>query len=131
MFTKLGSFSLLRYTEKRFCYYLSYLMHWNRFLKSVESFSSSFRTSARERAKIVALSPPVQHSLVKSRSLVMLEGIGEKGDGRTTLKPLHYEGTRFHRVIKNFMTQSGDFSRGAGTGGESIYRGMFKGKFKK
>ncbi|XP_065844151.1 peptidyl-prolyl cis-trans isomerase G-like [Oscarella lobularis] len=51
---------------------------------------------------------------------------GEKGDGRTTLKPLHYEGTRFHRVIKNFMTQSGDFSRGAGTGGESIYRGMFK-----
>lgn len=48
---------------------------------------------------------------------------GEKGIGKTTQKPLHYEGVKFHRVIKQFMIQAGDFSRGDGSGGESIYGG--------
>ncbi|XP_023548559.1 peptidyl-prolyl cis-trans isomerase CYP63-like [Cucurbita pepo subsp. pepo] len=50
---------------------------------------------------------------------------GEKGIGKTTEKPLHYKGTFFHRVIKGFMAQGGDFSRGNGTGGESVYGGKF------
>ncbi|XP_022959871.1 peptidyl-prolyl cis-trans isomerase CYP63 [Cucurbita moschata] len=50
---------------------------------------------------------------------------GEKGIGKTTEKPLHYKGTFFHRIIKGFMAQGGDFSRGNGTGGESIYGGKF------
>lgn len=50
---------------------------------------------------------------------------GEKGIGRTTEKPLHYKGTFFHRIIKGFMAQGGDFSRGNGTGGESVYGGKF------
>ncbi|KAL6711014.1 hypothetical protein ACN47E_006889 [Coniothyrium glycines] len=50
---------------------------------------------------------------------------GEKGQGRSG-KPLHYEGSNFHRVIPQFMLQGGDFTRGNGTGGESIYGEKFE-----
>ncbi|XP_073054261.1 uncharacterized protein [Primulina eburnea] len=50
---------------------------------------------------------------------------GEKGTGVSTGKPLHYKGSTFHRIIRGFMAQGGDFSQGNGTGGESIYGGKF------
>ncbi|KAI8056884.1 cyclophilin-like domain-containing protein [Syncephalis plumigaleata] len=50
---------------------------------------------------------------------------GERGIGQQSNMPLHYRGSIFHRVIKGFMIQGGDFTRRNGTGGESIYGGKF------
>ncbi|XP_072296375.1 peptidyl-prolyl cis-trans isomerase D [Eucyclogobius newberryi] len=51
---------------------------------------------------------------------------GEKGIGKSTGKPLHFKGCPFHRIIKQFMIQGGDFSNHNGTGGESIYGDKFE-----
>ncbi|KAL3831015.1 hypothetical protein ACJIZ3_019817 [Penstemon smallii] len=45
---------------------------------------------------------------------------GEKGIG-VSGKPLHYKGSKLHRIFPNFMCQGGDFTKGNGTGGESNY----------
>ncbi|KAK7454551.1 hypothetical protein VKT23_011304 [Stygiomarasmius scandens] len=49
---------------------------------------------------------------------------GEKGRTASGI-PLYYKNSIIHRSIKDFMIQGGDFTKRNGTGGESIYGGMF------
>lgn len=53
---------------------------------------------------------------------------GEKGIGNGG-KPLHFKGSKFHRIIPEFMCQGGDITRGNGQGGESIYGTTFEDEF--
>lgn len=63
---------------------------------------------------------------------------GEKGKGLSG-RPLHFKGSKFHRIIKDFMAQGGDFTSGDGRGGENtvkkskkgvIFNCIYGGKFK-
>lgn len=49
---------------------------------------------------------------------------GECGIG-TLGKPLHYKGTKFHKIKRVFVVQSGDVVKNDGSSGESIYGPVF------
>jgi cyclophilin family peptidyl-prolyl cis-trans isomerase len=48
-----------------------------------------------------------------------------QGDLTDAGQALRFEGSQFHRIIPNFMIQGGDFTRGDGTGGRSIWGPKF------
>jgi cyclophilin family peptidyl-prolyl cis-trans isomerase len=51
---------------------------------------------------------------------------GEQGLAPLSGVPLHFLGSRFHRVCKGNFIQGGDIQFGNGTGGDSVYGGVYR-----
>ncbi|PBP20985.1 peptidyl-prolyl cis-trans isomerase [Diplocarpon rosae] len=89
---------------------------------------SSGKQTSKVEGKTWADSPPVEQAGIIKFNLYdevvpkTVENFralctGERGIG--------YAGSTFHRIIPQFMLQGGDFTRGNGTGGKSIYGEKF------
>jgi len=51
---------------------------------------------------------------------------GGRGKAKGSGVPLHYRGSKLHRIIPGFILQGGDFVFGNGSGGESVWNKKFK-----
>ena len=74
----------------------------------------------KQRRLVIALAAETPKTSENFRALCT----GEKGVGQSGA-PLHFKGSKFHRIIPGFMAQGGDFTNFNGTGGESIYGAKF------
>jgi len=64
--------------------------------------------------------------LAKTRANFIALCAGDKGMCKNAPnKALHYKGVPLHRIVKDFIAQGGDITRGDGSGGESIYGAKF------
>jgi len=52
--------------------------------------------------------------------------VGDKGMSKNCGVVYHYKNVKFHRVVKGFMAQGGDFAMQNGSGGESVWGKKFK-----
>eukprot|EP00923_Selenidium_pygospionis_P051424 GHVN01089254.1.p2 GENE.GHVN01089254.1~~GHVN01089254.1.p2 ORF type:complete len:398 (-),score=83.89 GHVN01089254.1:128-1321(-) len=74
------------------------------------------------RVEMVLFSDTVPKTAENFRQLCT----GEAGLHQPSGKPLHFKNSIFHRIIRGFMAQGGDFTRGDGTGGASVYGEKFE-----
>uniref|UniRef100_A0A8K9VFA0 PPIase cyclophilin-type domain-containing protein n=1 Tax=Oncorhynchus mykiss TaxID=8022 RepID=A0A8K9VFA0_ONCMY len=107
------------------------------------SFTSTAMTPATEHTADAISDDTVRYSYVKKKGYVRLhtnkgdinlelycDKVPKAGENFTKLcKKGYYDGTVFHRSIRNFMIQGGD-PTGTGLGGESFWGKPFKDEFR-
>ncbi|KAM9464592.1 RING-type E3 ubiquitin-protein ligase PPIL2 [Salvelinus alpinus] len=107
------------------------------------SFTSTAMTPATEHTADAISEDTVRYSYVKKKGYVRLhtnkgdinlelycDKVPKAGENFTKLcKKSYYDGTVFHRSIRNFMIQGGD-PTGTGLGGESFWGKPFKDEFR-
>ncbi|KAM0960887.1 hypothetical protein ACFX2C_025869 [Malus domestica] len=92
-------------------------------------FSLKYQTMAMAMANANDVEQPQLQATVTTKCFFDID-IGGEAVGRLVLglfgeKGYGYKGCSFHRIIKDFMIQGGDFTQGDGTGGVSIYGSKF------
>ncbi|KAL4253107.1 Peptidyl-prolyl cis-trans isomerase [Abortiporus biennis] len=87
---------------------------------------SDFNPPIPLNAGRIVFSLDPQHGLSKTRNNFISLCVGDKGFCKNAPnKKLHYLDCPIHRIVKGFVAQGGDITRGDGSGGESIYGGKF------
>ena len=76
-------------------------------------------TEQKEKITIDIYGKDVKDTAKNFMAICTGEGKNKKGG------KLSYSGSKFHRIIPQFMLQGGDITHGDGTGGESIYGEKF------
>lgn len=87
----------------------------------VVTFSLTIGDEPAGEVKIAVFGKTVPKTAENFKQLCIAHLSQDAADG----KLVGYKGSSFHRVIKDFMIQGGDFTRGDGTGGRSIYGEKF------
>eukprot|EP00933_Yihiella_yeosuensis_P043021 TRINITY_DN37728_c0_g1_i1.p1 TRINITY_DN37728_c0_g1~~TRINITY_DN37728_c0_g1_i1.p1 ORF type:complete len:234 (+),score=51.12 TRINITY_DN37728_c0_g1_i1:72-773(+) len=96
-----------------------------------ELFESDYEWSQKGRALFRAPQQRIVIELYDKESPMAVQNFkafctGEKGKSKESGREMAYKNVPFHRIVKGFMMQGGDFVTHTGAGGESIFGKKFK-----